>query len=127
VRASTAAAILVSLSCAAALHVALVQGGQPAQESPARPPLPPAPAPPGVPKPAAATDGPYAPQPILPGGFVVPLYPPDSPYLRKEKVREAEKYNLSRDVPGRINSIVNIHNPSIEVHLVDRSLNTGSA
>src|SRR5213076_3139703 len=60
-------------------------------------------------------------------GIVVPLYPPDSPHLRKDKIREAEKYNLSRDVPGRIGSIVNIHNPSIEVHLVDRSLNTGSA
>src|SRR6185437_11900511 len=35
--------------------------------------------------------------------------------------------NMSRAVPGRINSIVNIHNPSIEVHLVDGSLNTGSA
>ncbi len=30
-------------------------------------------------------------------------------------------------VAGRINSIVNIHNPSIEVHRVDRSLNTGAA
>ena len=30
-------------------------------------------------------------------------------------------------MPGRISSIVNIHNPSIEVHPVDRSLNTGAA
>src|SRR4029078_4191802 len=34
---------------------------------------------------------------------------------------------MSQAVPGRINSIVNIHNPSIEVHLVDRGLNTGAA
>jgi acetyl esterase/lipase len=34
---------------------------------------------------------------------------------------------MSTTVPGRINSIVNIHNPSIEVHLVDRGLNTGAA
>src|SRR5258707_1792503 len=34
---------------------------------------------------------------------------------------------MSQTVPGRINSIVNIHNPSIEVHTVDRSLNTGAA
>ena len=34
---------------------------------------------------------------------------------------------MSETVPGRINSIVNIHNPSIEVHRVDRSLNTGAA
>jgi hypothetical protein len=80
-----------------------------------------------LPAPAEVTDRPYAPQPILQGGIVLTLYPPDSPLLKKERLREAEKYNLSRDVPGRINSIVNIHNPSIEVHLVDRSLNTGSA
>jgi dienelactone hydrolase len=34
---------------------------------------------------------------------------------------------MSRSVPGRISSIVNIHNPSVEVHTVDSSLNTGSA
>ena len=34
---------------------------------------------------------------------------------------------MSQSVPGRINSIVNIHNPSIEVHTVDLSLNTGTA
>jgi endo-1,4-beta-xylanase len=34
---------------------------------------------------------------------------------------------MSQSVPGRIGSIVNIHNPSIEVHTVDRSLNTGAA
>src|SRR5438045_3019308 len=65
-----------------------------------------------IPKPAAATDQPYAPQPILQGGIVPTLFPADSPYLKKERIREAEKYNLSKDVPGRINSIVNIHNPS---------------
>ncbi len=30
-----------------------------------------------------------------------------------ERVREAEQYNLSKAAPGRISSIVNIHNPSI--------------
>jgi endo-1,4-beta-xylanase len=97
--------------------------GQPAQ----RAPLPPAPAPQAIPKPGPETDQPYAPQAILPGGIVVPLFPPGSKYLKADRLREAEKYNLSKDVPGRIGSIVNIHNPSIEVHLVDRSLNTGSA
>ena len=88
-----------------------------------RPPLP---APLGIPQPAPATDQPYAPQPILPGCVVVPLFPPGSKYLKAERVREAEKYNLSRAVPGRINSIVGIHNPSIEVHTVDGGLNTGA-
>jgi acetyl esterase/lipase len=89
--------------------------------------LPPVPAPLNVPKPGPGTDGPYAPQPILPGGIVMPLYPAGSPLLNKDRVREPEQYNMSQSVPGRINSIVNIHNPSVEVHLVDRSLNTGAA
>jgi endo-1,4-beta-xylanase len=80
-----------------------------------------------VPKPGPVTDAPYSPQPILPGGIVVPLYPVGSPFLKAERVREAEQYNMSTAVPGRINSIVNIHNPSIEVHTVDRGLNTGAA
>lgn len=88
--------------------------------------LPPLPAPLGVPQPGPVGDGPYAPMPIRPGGVVVPLYRPDSPFLNMERVREAEQYNMSQTVPGRINSIVNIHNPSIEVHPVDRSLNTGA-
>lgn len=88
--------------------------------------LPPLPAPMGVPKPAAAGDSTYQPQPILPGGIVIPLYPAGSPFLKAEKLKEAEVYNMSQAVPGRISSIVNIHNPSIEVHLVEKGLNTGS-
>src|SRR5213076_2896851 len=84
--------------------------------------LPLLPAPIGVPKPGQMTDAPYAPLPILQGGVVVPLYPPGSPYLKMDRVREAEQYNMSQTVPGRINSIVNIHNPSIEVHTVDAAV-----
>src|SRR5215471_14077088 len=86
------AAILVSLACAVSLRFVAAQGVPPPPEGKA-PPLPPAPAALGVPKPAAATDGPYAPQPILPGGIVVPLYSPDSPRLRRDKIWEAERYN----------------------------------
>jgi len=89
--------------------------------------LPPVPAPQAVPKPGPETDAPYAPTAILPGGTVVPLYPPGSPALNKDRVREPEQYNMSQAVPGRVNSIVGIHNPSIEVHTVDRGLNTGAA
>ena len=89
--------------------------------------LPPLPAPLAIPKPGPATDSPYAPQPILPGGVVVALYPIGSPYLKADRVREPEQYNMSQAVPGRINSIVNIHNPSIEFHPVDRGINTGAA
>src|SRR5439155_10107899 len=81
----------------------------------------------GAPKPGPTNDAPYAPQPILQGGVVIPLYPADSPLLKQDRVREAEQYNLSKAVPGRINSIVNIHNPSIEVHTVEGGINTGAA
>ncbi|HTX36940.1 MAG TPA: alpha/beta hydrolase fold domain-containing protein [Bryobacteraceae bacterium] len=113
-----------SLAALAAFFLALLSAG--AQDAPHRA-LPPLPPPLGVPKPGPATDAPYAPQPILPGGVVVTLYPPGSPYLKMDRVREPEVYNMSQTVPGRINSIVNIHNPSIEVHTVDRGINTGAA
>jgi endo-1,4-beta-xylanase len=89
----------------------------------------PVPVPPalGVPQPAATNDAPYAPQPILQGGVVVPLYPAGSPFLKADRLREAEQYNMSKAVPGRISSIINIHNPSIEVHTVESNLNTGVA
>jgi endo-1,4-beta-xylanase len=113
--------------CAVALLLAcpLSRGADAANA--ATTPLPPLPAALNIPKPAAATEAPYAPQPILPGGVVVPLFPPDSPYLKKERVREAEVYNMSGAAPGQIASIVNIHNPSIEFHAGNRSLNTGTA
>ncbi len=88
--------------------------------------LPPLPAPMGVPKPGPVTDGPYAPQPILPGGVVIPLYPPGSPFLKADRVTEAEVYNMSATVPGRIVNMVNIHNPSIEVHVAEKNNNTGA-
>ena len=70
---------------------------------------------------------PFLPQPIVPGGQIVPLFPPTSRYLKKERLGEAEQNNLQKTVPGRIQSIVNIPNPSIEVHVVDPSNNTGAA
>ena len=84
------------------------------------------PAPLGVPHPGPQTEAPYAPQPIVAGGIVVPLYPPGSPMLNSQRVREPEHYGMSTAVPGRINSIVNIHNPSIEIHTVERGVNTGA-
>ena len=90
-------------------------------------PLPPLPAPQSIPKPAADTGRPYAPQAILPGGIVVPLFPPNSPYLKADKIHVPEIYNMSQTVHGRISSIVSIHNPSIEVHMVEKGINTGTA
>jgi endo-1,4-beta-xylanase len=80
----------------------------------------------GVPQPGPTNDAPYAPQPIVQGGVVLTLYPPDSPLLKQDRVRQPEQYNLSKSAPGRINSIVNIHNPSIEVHTVESSVNIGA-
>jgi dienelactone hydrolase len=80
----------------------------------------------GIPAPAPATGQPYAPAPIVAGGIVLPLYPADSPFLKKDRIAEAEVYNMQQSVPGRIQSIVNIHNPSIEIHPVDKGINTGA-
>ena len=89
--------------------------------------LPPVPAPQFVPKPGPVTNGAYQPQALLPGGIVMPLFPPGSPFLHKARVHEAEEYTPDPDVPGRVSRIVNIHNPSIEVHLVPQAANTGAA
>ena len=91
-----------------------------------RPALPPLPAPQDVPKPGPATDAPYQPLALMPGGVVVTLFPSGSPYLNMARIKEPEVYNMSGAVPGRVSSIVNIHNPSIEFHPVDRGINTGA-
>ncbi len=57
-----------------------------------------------VPAAGPTNDAPYAPQPILQGGVVIQLYPPDSTHLNKERVREAEQYSMSKAAPGRISS-----------------------
>src|SRR5450755_128745 len=93
----------------------------------AQTPLPPVPAPQNVPKPGPVTKGPYAPQTLLPGGIVMPLFPTGSPYLNAKRVSEAEVYTMDPVVPGRVQRIVNIHNPSIEVHLAGGGNNTGTA
>jgi len=93
----------------------------------AQAPLPPVPPAMNIPAPGPQTSAPYAPQPILPGGIVMTLFPPGSPYLKADKVNIPEVYNMDRTVQGRINSIVSIHNPSIEVHFAPASVNTGTA
>ncbi len=77
-----------------------------------------------IPQAAEATDAPYQPQAISPGGIVIPIYAPDSTFLNQTRVKEAEVYTM-HDVPGRIHNIVNVHNPSIEVHTVPKNVNTG--
>ena len=69
-------------------------------------------------------EGPFMPQAIVPGGIILPLYPPTSPLLKRERIHEAENYNSATGGKGPLTNVINIHNPSIEVHLAaDRSLN----
>jgi endo-1,4-beta-xylanase len=85
-----------------------------------------------VPVVAGAQDNavkPFVPEPIIAAGIVVPLYAPDSPKLKRERIGEAEKYNTSlKNKQDKIVNVINVHNPSIEVHLVgDEANNTGAA
>jgi len=86
--------------------------------------LPLAPPPQGLLAPGPKTDGPYTPLPLVPGGSVIPLYPPDSPYLKADKIREPEEYHSYS--PGSLGYIIHIHNPSIEFHAAKGGLNTGA-
>src|SRR5687768_15763251 len=64
---------------------------------------------------------------IMQGGEVVPLYPPGSPFLNAARAGDPGQNNMAKGVPGRIQSIVNIHNPSLEFHRTDPNINTGTA
>jgi hypothetical protein len=76
---------------------------------------------------ADETAKPFVPEPLLPGGKVLSLYPPDSSRLNRERIHEAEKYNTKGKSDRTIN-VINIHNPSIEVHLAgEEPANTGAA
>jgi alpha/beta hydrolase fold len=72
---------------------------------------------------------PFIPEPIVPGGVVLPLYPADSPRLKRERIHEPERYNTSlKNKSGKTLNVLNIHNPSIEVHLAgDQPPSTGAA
>lgn len=85
------------------------------------------PAPQMVPHAGPVTKGPYQPQALLPGGIVMPVWPAGSPYLNAKRVSEAEVYTMDPVVNGRVSRIVNVHNPSIEVHLAAENMNTGTA
>lgn len=87
-------------------------------------PLPPPPGPVGMPQPGPKSDAPYVPQPIVPGGVVIPLYPPNSPHLNRDKINEPEVYQFWG--PHQLGAIVSIHNPSIEFHRGNGQLNTGA-
>ena len=78
---------------------------------------------------------PFVPEPLLPGGRVLTLFAPDSTLLNAERVHEAETYNhrgqpadLAATAAGRTRTVVNVHNPTIEAHILPPGpQNTGSA
>ncbi|MEP6672294.1 MAG: alpha/beta hydrolase [Chthoniobacter sp.] len=73
-------------------------------------------------------DGPFIPAPALSGGIVLALYPKDSPLLNHERIHEAERYNTSGKSADKLLNTLNIHNPTIEVHLAPGDPpNTGAA
>ncbi len=72
-------------------------------------------------------DGPFIPEPALPGGKVLPLYAADSPLLKKDRIHEAEKYNTTNASATKLLNTLNIHYPTIEVHLAEDRKSNGAA
>jgi acetyl esterase/lipase len=73
-------------------------------------------------EPAAATDAStpalQAPLPIEPGAKVIPLWPAGSPALKAlAGSDQPEKFAVSKSDPPRVQSVTNVHNPSLELHL----------
>jgi endo-1,4-beta-xylanase len=73
-----------------------------------------------------AADGPFVPSAAIAGGIVLPLYSPDSPLLRHERLHEAERYN-TQGKSDRLLNTINIHNPTIEVHLAEGRASNGTS
>jgi acetyl esterase/lipase len=85
----------------------------------------PAPAPPAE---VAGTLTLPEPKPLVPGATVITLWPKGSPALRAlPGYDKPEVFNVSKGNPERVQSVVNIHNPSIEVHLAPAEKANGMA
>ncbi len=75
-----------------------------------------------------AADGAFVPDPALPGGIVLSLFPADSPLLKHDRIHEAEVYNTGTNgSKGKLQTTINVHNPTIEVHLAEDRARTGAA
>src|SRR4030095_7136814 len=67
-----------------------------------------------------------APQPLAPGAKVVTLWPSGSPALKAlEGSDRPEELKLGKD--GRVQSVVNVHHPSIEVPVAPSDKANGMA
>src|SRR6185437_1486066 len=84
-----------------------------------------------APAPAPANDAALSlaePAPLIPGAKVVVLWPKGSPALHAMPGSDKpEQFNLSKSSPAKVQSVVNIHNPSIEVHLAPADKANGMA
>jgi endo-1,4-beta-xylanase len=68
------------------------------------------------------------PLPVFPGAKVVTLWPPGSPMLKPlAGYDKPENFNMRRGSPGVVESVTNIHNPSIELHLAPPDKANGMA
>lgn len=68
------------------------------------------------------------PKPLVPGAKVVTLWPTGSPMLKAlAGWDKPEVFNMTRGRSDRVESVVNIHNPSIEVHLAPADKANGMA
>jgi endo-1,4-beta-xylanase len=68
------------------------------------------------------------PKPLVAGAKVVTLWPQGSQALRAlPGYDKPEQFNVARGRPERVQSVENIHNPSIEVHLAPAEKNNGMA
>ena len=79
---------------------------------------------------AAATTAPVflEPLPVFPGAKVVTLWPPGSPQLRPlAGYDKPENFVMRRGSPGVVESVTNINNPSIELHLAPADKANGMA
>lgn len=65
------------------------------------------------------------PKPLIEGHQVVTLFPPGHPALKAlAGFEEDEKFN---GAPGKVNSVTNIHNPSLELYLADPAKANGAS
>ena len=75
--------------------------------------------------PAASTKSSQPPPPLVPGATVVPLWPAGSPTLKN--FDEQEVTTPAKNQPDHIQRVINVHNPSIELHLAPADKANGVA
>ena len=74
-------------------------------------------------RPAYAAQMPPAPLPLVAGAKVVTLWPAGSPTLKAVDTKEV--FTMTEGQPTRVQKVVEVHNPSIELHLAPKGKATG--